>query len=113
MPGGDGTGPLGNGPRSGRRFGKCAGGNGAGGWRNGPGGGARAEDLGLRRRRALQANASRPWISPATPPPAGRPEAGSTEDLRDIVSQVEHLQQALDDLRLRIERRLRPADPEA
>ena len=108
MPGGDGTGPIGMGPMTGRAAGYCTGnqapgytnaiagrGRGRGGWAH-PGRGLpawRAAPYG----RAYAAPSGTPYAAPWPAPPSREQEV---EALRD---QAEYLEGALGDIRRRIE----------
>lgn len=98
MPGGDGTGPTGQGPMTGWGRGRCGGGRGAGrgrGLGRGWGAGGRFGDAGA--------------AVPAAPAPAAAPEGADLEALR---RQVAALGRALGDLEARIGSRQGPETEE-
>ncbi|MFP3937192.1 MAG: DUF5320 domain-containing protein [Phycisphaerae bacterium] len=125
MPGGDRTGPAGMGPMSGRAAGFCAGypapgyanpagGRGFWGWGRGRRGGGRgrrnwyhATGLPGWQRAAMGAPA---WGAPpappapgAYPPPGAYPAAAPEDEAEALKAQAEQLQQALEDIRSRLD----------
>jgi len=120
MPGGDRTGPAGMGPMTGRGAGFCAGyptpgfanpawgcGGGRGWGRGGGGGGGR----GWRHRHGYRATGMPGWQrapmagpahAPAAPGPSG-PVMTREQELTALKNQAKHLEQALEDLRGRIQ----------
>ncbi|NCC61118.1 MAG: hypothetical protein EOM12_09275 [Verrucomicrobiae bacterium] len=115
MPGGDRTGPMGQGPMSGRGAGYCAGNN-QPGWTSAPMGGGRAWGGGQgggrgwgRGARRFQGNAVPSWnqaaMAPEPPPPAvpGTTEGNSMEQkFNNLQKQVEGLSQSLEKIGLQL-----------
>lgn len=104
MPGGDGTGPLGGGPMTGRALGYCAGYGMPGGWR-GPGFGFGRGFRGGRRGR-FRGPGVHPWAAwgqgywPAQHPAYfGPPSRAEQQEM--LQSQIEYLEDALQELKQR------------
>ena len=121
MPGGDGTGPAGMGPMTGRAAGYCAGypvpgymnpvgGRGFWGWGRGRGGGRGWRNwfyaTGLTGwQRAAMGNPAFGFVPAATPYPAApfAPTMSNEQQLDALKGQAEYLEDALDGIRKRIE----------
>ena len=107
MPAGNGTGPMGFGPMTGRAAGYCAGFGRPGFMTPGPGRGMGFGARGGRgrRRRGVWC---RPWAGPAAGyGPWGPPEAqsfgpGSQEEREKLQGQIEYLENALSELKQRL-----------
>lgn len=110
MPGGDGTGPMGAGPMTGRAAGFCAGygtpgyaspaggrGRGFWGWGRGRGGG-RGRGFGFGRFNWAPMGAGYPAYGPAAPVAPTR-----EQELETLRQQASHFQGALEDIQKRIE----------
>ncbi len=101
MPFGDGTGPIGQGPMTGRAFGYCAGYAAPGYMTPGPGMG-RGRGLGRGRGWQWRARYMPPGAHPYAPPYAPVREYTRQEELESLQSQAEMLQKNLEEVQNRI-----------
>ena len=112
MPGRDYSGPVGEGPRTGRGMGDCPGGAASDWWpRRGMGmawGPGRGRGFGFRPR--LGMGWRRGWRS--APGPWSSPEQAEALELDDLQAQASWLQQGLDDIRARIDELRGSGNPE-
>ncbi len=97
MPGGDRTGPLGQGPMTGRGAGFC-GGNAAPGNANAGRGGGRGGGF----RRWFFATGLPGWMRFGSADPGGAPGYSREDEMRTLRSQSEYLSKALEDINMRL-----------
>jgi len=103
MPGGDGTGPMGMGPMTGRAAGYCAGYAAPGFVNRGPGRGfGRGGGRGWRNR--YYATGLPGWARAGVPPAWGPPiEATPEAELNDLRAQAQHLSNLLEGIQKRVD----------